>query len=230
MYSHRLISRVLAALLVFGLLYSVLNWRVFFQLLYPVYYEDIIGRYSREYGIDPFLVTSIILVESGFQEHAQSTKGASGLMQLMPDTARWVASQLGYPQFDEKKLFDPNLNVQLGTWYLASLYRQFGDWVIALAAYNGGHGNVQKWLDEARWSGEAETVEDIPFGETRFYVSRVVRTYGWYHRIYRGDWEYAVAVGSPSSNQLYKAAGSVVYWFKRIVYSLVKQAGPQKTL
>ncbi len=219
-YSRQMIVRVLLILLIVGITYSGLSWRGLFQILYPVYYGDAVGQYSQEYGTDPFLITAIILVESGFQERAQSKKGAIGLMQLMPDTAEWVAHQVGVELDDQRELFHPELNVQLGTWYLASLRKEFGDWVVALAAYNAGRGNVRKWLSESTWSGQADRIADIPFGETRVYVSRVMRAHQWYQRVYVGDWARAVAVGRTTSHRSFKAAGALMYWIKRIVYAL----------
>lgn len=110
-------------------------------------------------------------------------------MQLMPETARWAADLMGLKDFELEQLFDPEVNIAIGVWYLSNLREQFdGDMVLALAAYNGGRANVLRWLREEAWSGEVETVHDIPFPETRGYVQKVLNTYQWYRRVYRNAW------------------------------------------
>lgn len=217
---RKLFMKVAASVLGLVLLWGVIHWRDIMKWVYPVYYASIIDANSREHGLDPFLVTSIILVESNFERHAQSVKGARGLMQLMPDTANWIAEQMGYTvPIAEADLFDPEFNIKLGTWYLASLYSQFGDWVVVVAAYNGGRGNVQKWLAEARWSGELDTLSDIPFEETRAYVARVMHAHAWYRRVYRNDWEAAMASGEKRSGFV-RSIGKAVVWLNRFMSRL----------
>lgn len=216
-WGRKLVLKLTISVLGLALLWGIINWRHFMKWLYPVHYAEIIDENSRKHNLDPFLVTSIILVESNFESHAESVKGARGLMQLMPETANWIAEQMGHPvPIEAEKLFVPEFNVQLGTWYLASLYSQFGDWVVAVAAYNGGRGNVQKWLDEARWSGELDTISDIPFEETRSYVARVMQTHLWYKRIYCNNWREAMASGQRSSSFV-RAMGKAVMWLNRFV-------------
>jgi len=99
-------------------------------------------------------VAAVIHTESGFRENAVSARGARGLMQVMPSTAEWVAGRIGYPSFSVEMLFDPRYNIEIGTWYLADLIRQFeGSAVVALAAYNGGRGEVDRWLRQGIWDG-----------------------------------------------------------------------------
>lgn len=165
-------------------IYSVTQSRWFLRLVYPIKYEDIIPEKSREYGLDPILIFAMVKVESGFNSQATSAKGARGLMQLMPETARWIATQrdLGYSQ---ELLFEPKYNLDFGCWYLASLYREFrGDTILSLAAYNGGRGNVRRWLESNQWSGEHETISQIPFPETRRYLERVWAMARIYRRLY----------------------------------------------
>lgn len=172
----------LGAIALFGI-HTALKW------LYPVEYEDEVAAYSRQFNVDPLLVTAMIKVESAFDPDAVSRSGARGLMQIMPDTGEWVAGQMGMESFDINRLFDPETNIQIGVWYFASLRRQFNDNVVlALAAYNGGRGNVAQWIDRDIWSGEEEDLEDIPFPETRAYVRKVLTAYEWYDRIWRSQW------------------------------------------
>lgn len=223
-FGRQILMKVAASVLGLVLLWGIGNWRDIMKWVYPVEYASVIDEYSRRHHLDPFLVTSIILIESNFERNAESVKGACGLMQLMPETANWIAEQMGHTlPIQANDLFDPELNIKLGTWYLASLYSQFGDWVVAVAAYNGGRGNVQKWLDEKRWSGEFETISDIPFGETRSYVARVLQAYAWYRRIYRSDWEAAMASGQRSSS-LVRGMGKVAAWLNRFLSSLLSSS------
>lgn len=172
---------LLAALV--GLISLGSRWLVL--QLYPLHYRSIIFERAAEVGLDPYLVAAVIRSESHFKPDATSRQGARGLMQVMPDTGQWVADQLRLP-YSPDMLYDPDYNIRLGSWYLAHLSEQFdGEIVLALAAYNGGHGNVTKWLQERQWTGEHHTLEQIPFAETRTYVANVMRDFGRYRIIYR---------------------------------------------
>ncbi|NLK08463.1 MAG: lytic transglycosylase domain-containing protein [Firmicutes bacterium] len=177
----------LFSILIIAVTAGLLNWQVFLRWFYPIEYVTEISRYTQSSSLDPYLVASIIRVESNFQPTARSPKGATGLMQLMPETAAWVAARIGLN--DELDLAVPDLNIRLGCWYLDSLREEFaGNLIVALAAYNGGRGNVNRWLAEKRWDGRIETVDNIPFLETRLYVQRVLGVYSWYLRLYSGNW------------------------------------------
>ncbi len=171
---------VLTALALVG--YFGSRW-VLWQL-YPLHYREPLFRYAQENSLDPYLVAAVIRVESRFRPRVTSPRGARGLMQVMPETGRWVAGQMRVP-FDPEMLYDPEYNIRLGCWYLASLHREFdGRIVPALAAYNGGRNNVRKWLETGRWDGSAATLARIPYQETRLYVARVLRDLERYQRIY----------------------------------------------
>lgn len=175
-----------AVLIALGGLRPILTW------YYPLKYHESVARHAERYMLDPLLITAVMRVESDFNRFAVSPKGARGLMQIMPDTARWAAERMGLADFDVEHLFDPETNIAIGVWYLSMLREQFGgDTVLALAAYNGGQANVSRWLREEAWSGEVETISDIPFPETRGYVQKVLHAYEWYRRIYRGSWPWS---------------------------------------
>lgn len=161
---------------------------VLLKQAYPLRYWAEVEGFSRESGLDPLLVASVIRVESGFEPSARSSKGAVGLMQVMPDTGRWVAGQLGVPDaatLDLARLSDPGLNIRLGTWYLGYLVREFGGNIVAaLAAYNAGKSNVEEWMSAQDWSPRPDQVGDIPFPETRDFVRKVLATRSWYGRLY----------------------------------------------
>ena len=169
--------------------YLIFHSRWYLKRVYPIHYKDIITQYSLENDVDPFLVTAVIRVESRFRPEAVSPKGARGLMQVMPDTGKWIAAELRMREYDLEMLSDPSTNLKLGTWYLAFLRQEYGgDLVLTLAAYNAGRGNVSKWVKEDGWAG-GEDIDSIPFPETREYVKKVLRLYDKYREVYRGRWE-----------------------------------------
>lgn len=180
---HGLVVLILFATIAIAGVRPILTW------YYPLKYRESVEQNASLYQIDPLLVTAVMRVESAFDRYAISSKGARGLMQLMPETARWAAELMGLDDFEVEQLFDPEVNIAIGVWYLSTLRQQFdGDMVLALAAYNGGRANVLRWLREEAWSGDVETLQDIPFPETRGYVQKVLHTYDWYRRIYRNTW------------------------------------------
>lgn len=155
------------------------------KYVYPFPYCDIVYRYSLERELDPYLIAGVIRAESKFIAQAQSPKGAAGLMQMMPDTGRWVAGQLSYGPFNPQDLYDPEVNIKFGTWYLASLKKEFaGNEVLMLAAYNGGRGNVKQWMRQNDWTYDFNDVNQIPFRETRDYVGRVLNNKQRYNELY----------------------------------------------
>ncbi len=143
----------------------------------PWVYKDMIDRYARESGFDPLFVMAVIRVESGFSQSAQSHRGAVGLMQLMPLTARETAPKAGLNP-DGLNLHDPETNIRVGVKYLDVLRNEFGDDTVAvLAAYNAGPGKVREWR-----RGPVLGLDDISFKETRSFVRRVLSTQRWLNR------------------------------------------------
>jgi soluble lytic murein transglycosylase len=156
----------------------------FWRIVYPWPYREVVERYAKANGLDPYLVAAVIRVESSFRSSAVSPKGARGLMQIMPATGVWIAGEMNLPNFHPDQLFDVELNIRMGTWYLRHLSEQFDRKLVALAAYNGGRGNVKNWLEQGVWSGQEKDIERIPFSETRNYVRRVLRTQAIYRELY----------------------------------------------
>jgi len=155
------------------------------RLLYPYPYREVIERYATVFGVDPLLVVAVIRVESKFDPNAVSRRGALGLMQLMPATADWIAPQLGITSLTREMILTPEVNIRMGAWYLANLGTEFDhNQELVLAAYNAGRGQVSAWLADGVWSGRYEDVEDIPFPETRNYVSKVKAAYNRYQALY----------------------------------------------
>ena len=157
------------------------------QRAFPLYYQDLISQYAELRALDPYLVTAVIAVESSFRPEAVSPRGAKGLMQLMPDTANWAAHQERRP-LENGDLFDPDLNIALGTWYLKYLQTQLPTGASWLAAYNAGQGNVRRWLETGVWDGTMTSLHEVPFAETRRYLRRVFYTWEFYQNIYPDIW------------------------------------------
>lgn len=172
-------------LLLFCLICYLLASSLSGRWFYPYHYRELIVKYATEYRLDPLLVAAVIHTESSFRKDAVSSEGASGLMQIMPSTAKWAAEMIGLPEFKPEMLFEPRYNIAIGAWYLADLLKQFeGNQVVALAAYNGGRGEVSRWLEQEIWDGRAETLKQVPFSETRNFVRRVLEAYRRYAEIY----------------------------------------------
>jgi soluble lytic murein transglycosylase len=148
------------------------------RLWYPLSYQQIVLSHARNYDLDPALLAAVIYQESKFKANARSTSGAIGLMQLLPDTAKGIAIHTGGSQFRVVDLFDPELNVRYGSWYLRHLLDKYGEEQDALAAYNAGQNNVDRW----RRAGEG-----IQFAETRAYVKRVEELKRIYRRAYGAE-------------------------------------------
>ena len=141
---------------------------------YPLRYVDIVNEYAQMYDLEPSLVLALIHAESGFNSNIVSPAGASGLMQIMESTAYWLAPQIPLEDFNyEAQIFDPEINIHIGTFYLRKLADRFGCMDVALAAYNAGSGNVGQWLNNPEFSEDGQTLDFIPFPETRNYVERV---------------------------------------------------------
>lgn len=174
---------VLAAILILVFAFYPTVRRSIERLYYPLEYVDQINRASSDYGLDSSLIAAVIFEESKFDPAVRSKAGAVGLMQVMPQTGRWVAAKKGR-RFEEKDLLDPDINVDFGSWYLRYLKDKYRDEDLALAAYNGGLDNVDRWIVDGE--APATTVGKIPFKETREFVSRVKKTRAKYRELYEG--------------------------------------------
>jgi soluble lytic murein transglycosylase len=152
---------------------------------YPLAYWELIRKIAKERNLDPYLVVALIRQESLFDPKALSPASAFGLMQLLPSTAARAAAQLGLPRSRPEKLFEPDLNLALGTHYLKELLQRYSnDAVKAIAAYNAGENAVARWEKQLPAEDEEEFIERIPYGETRLYVKLVLRNHRIYQRLY----------------------------------------------
>jgi len=158
---------------------------LYWQALYPFPYLESVKNWSEQRQLNPLLVIALIRQESRFQPRIQSVVGATGLMQVMPDTGEWIAEKIKLKGYD---LNQPDDNIQLGTWYLDYTHEQYEDHsLLAIASYNAGPGNVEDWLVGKGLSDPDEFVSEIPFDETRGYVKSVFENYWNYKRLYDPD-------------------------------------------
>lgn len=163
--------------------------RVRERLNYPVTYESEIRANAALFLLDPALVASIVHTESGGNPYAVSSVGAMGLMQIMPETGKWISKKLGFESgFREESLFNADTALLYGCWYLDYLLKLFdGETQCAVAAYHAGQGAVQKWLSDSAYSPDGRTLASFPGDapNTRNYVSKVRKAYEYYRKAYK---------------------------------------------
>jgi soluble lytic murein transglycosylase len=157
------------------------------ELTLPLRHEDIIRQQAREKGLDPALIAAMIYQESKFQDRT-SAAGAKGLMQILPGTAQFIAHKSGGTAFELRDLGTPQINIAYGSWYLRYLIRRYqGNETLAVAAYNAGENNVDKWVTRAGGDKSFDPKADIPFPETRGYVASVMHHRKLYRQKYRHE-------------------------------------------
>lgn len=153
---------------------------------YPIGYTSLIVKYSNQYDIDPYLIASIINIESKYDKDALSNKDARGLMQIGPQTGKWASEVLEIKDYNEDLLFDPETNIKIGTWYIRTLFKEFDENLdLVLAAYNAGSGNVKKWLNDEKYCSDGSNLYIIPFKETDDYLVKVKESYKIYSTLYK---------------------------------------------
>ncbi len=187
--AKRLAAILLLALLViggfFGIRYALDH---FYRQNYPRGYEEAVVKYADEYGIDPNFIWAIIKTESDFRPDATSNVGARGLMQIMEDTFLWVEGKLPDGKIsDYDQMYSPEKNIQYGAYLLAYLYREFGGYDTAAAAYHAGRTAVGKWLKDSRYSSDGVSLDSIPSKDTGHYVSKVMKAYTMYCKLYGAE-------------------------------------------
>ena len=156
------------------------------RTLYPVSHARDIQASAERHGVDPLLIAAAIKCESGWDENAQSSAGALGLMQVMPQTSSELARMglVDSNAYDPSNLLDPATNIEYGTAYLAFLQKNLSSTDEVIAAYNAGMGNVSGWLESGDYSHDGETLHTIPYPETDAYVKKVQRAYRIYEKLY----------------------------------------------
>ncbi len=167
-----------------GVLVAPLFQKAIRELSLPLQYQDVIRQQAAEKHLDPALIAAVIYAESKFDPRT-SRAGAEGLMQLLPQTAAYLAKRSGGTGFSVGDLATPQVNIAYGSYYLRYLIDHYSGQVMpALAAYNAGITNVDRWLAQSGGDAHAFTISDIPYPETRAYVERVQRAQHDYRRTY----------------------------------------------
>ena len=180
--SFKIISIIFSLFVVIVL--TVFCLGAYYAYFYPVEYKQEIETLAEEYNIDGAILASIANVESNYKENAVSNKGAVGIMQLMPSTAKWLAEKLKI-EYDESKLMEGEYSLRLGAFYISLLMHQFEDEKTGICAYNAGQGNVASWLANKEYSVDGKTLDYIPFEETRNYLAKVLNSYNYYKNKYK---------------------------------------------
>ena len=152
---------------------------------YPMEYADMIRMYAGQNDLEPAYVAAVVLADSSYDPAAVSSSNAQGLMQLLPSTAEWIAGKFG-ETYTEGDLFDEDVNLRYGCWYLRFLMDRYGnDKRLSSAAYHAGQGTVDKWLQDPAISPDGVTLQSIPYTTTDTSVQRVLRYYETYVKLYQ---------------------------------------------
>ena len=187
--SKKLRKIILILGIIIVILFILLNifkvQNIFLKMIYKQDYAEYVYKYSEENQIDPFLTFSIIKSESNFKRNIISSSGAIGLMQLMENTATEQAYKIGETVVTKEELYNAEKNIALGTSYFSSLMKKYdNNYLLALAAYNAGIGNVDKWIKDGIIKEDGSDIENIPYKETNNYVRKIVRDYKIYKDLY----------------------------------------------
>lgn len=186
MKRRKRISLITAVVLVCIAYFAVMQIPVIVKMFYPLYFKEHIVEYAKEYRLPAPIVAAVIKTESNFDVFAESGKGARGLMQITPSTGSWIAEKLEIKNYNEDMLFDPEINIRFGCWYIRYLSDYYeNNLTLAFAAYNGGRGNVDKWLENNELSKDGKNLDSIPFKETRNFVLRVNKNNNMYKKLYK---------------------------------------------
>lgn len=179
-----LIYKILTAIicLFWGVLIVLnMNTCITKKYVYPLKNKETVFHFADMYGLERALVLSVIKVESDFDKNAESRAGALGLMQITPDTAKYIASLQGITTYDLK---DARTNVNFGCFYIKYLMQRFKNVNTAMVAYNAGEGNVSLWLNNSEYSDDKITLKKIPFPESREYINKINKTFVKYKKLY----------------------------------------------
>ncbi len=178
---------IVISLIILIILFGILKIQNFIlKKIYKTNYSEYVYKYSEENKIDPLLTFAIIKAESNFNRNIKSKSGAIGLMQLMESTALEEAEEVNQEIIVTESLYNPEINIKIGTKYYAKLIKKYNNnMLLALAAYNAGIGNVDKWIQEGIIKEDGSDIENIPFKETNNYVRKIVRDYKIYQSLYQ---------------------------------------------
>ena len=156
------------------------------KIVYPLMYREELLAASAEFDVDPCMLAALVYCESSYQADAVSHVGAIGLMQIMPETGQWLSGKIELDgEFTTEMLYDPGVNLRLGSWYLSYLYGRYGgQWQEALTAYIAGQGQVDKWLKDPALSADGKHLDVIPGQDVKEYAAKVMRYHEHYKEAY----------------------------------------------
>lgn len=155
------------------------------SFLFPFKYENLIKQNATKYNLEPYLIASVINVESGYNPKAKSSAGAIGLMQIIPSTASYVSTLYDIDYKTENDLLNPNVNIEIGSAYLRYLLNKFEELETALASYNAGETVVRSWLKNEDFSINQKSLNHIPYKETRDYIKKINKNKNIYKNYYK---------------------------------------------
>ena len=173
---------VLLAFIATAGFYAYQEWIVY---EHPIEYSKYVERYSREFGLDKYLVYAIIKTESGYDSRSVSNVGARGLMQIMEDSFDWIKFKLGDEDTQYSDMFDPEQNIRYGCYLMGYLYDEFGNVEAAAAAYHAGRGAVNSWLEDPAYSSDGLHLDVIPISDTAHYVNKITKALKTYKELYQ---------------------------------------------
>jgi len=171
--------------LIIILLIVFISSLVIFKTIYKTEYLDIVKKECKKYNCSPYQILAIIKSESNFDENAHSKKGAIGLMQITLETANWCLENLDEDKITEKQLYNPETNIKIGTYYFCYLLERYGNIDTAISAYNGGMGNVDKWLNNPKYSADGKVITSTPYDETTNYIKKINNNITIYKLLYK---------------------------------------------
>ena len=177
-------NKVIKIIAILAILIFAVYWgkTIILRMLYKTDYRQYVEKYAEKYGVEKELLYAVIKVESKFNPNAISKSKAKGLMQIMDSTAKEIAKKNNIELTDEN-ILDPEINIEIGTIYLSQLIEKYNSVELAIAAYNAGHGNVDKWISQDTLKEDGTDAENIPFKETNMYVRKVMRDWKIYKSI-----------------------------------------------
>lgn len=181
-------KKILLYIIILILFLTVISKYIYTIIFYPLRYFEIIESASKRYNVDPYLILSMIKVESNFNSKALSRSQAKGLMQIVDLTAEEEVININTINVNNYDIYDPYTNIEIGTKYLSKLISRYeGNIYIAICAYNAGLGNVDKWFLKPynNYKSFDTTIELVKYSETRLYLSKVIDSYNEYKTLYK---------------------------------------------